>query len=194
MGITVSYPGGFKEPAFVGTGGLNAPLAIREDAEGINVRDSWWIIALTIIVTAVFGPGMLLGYFYSPRTFGLAPPLVFLMIAVLIVSSCCVLFVVTLRKYLFHRPRLAITGPAIRCFKGNTEVRTLWKQQIAHVASRSYSYSLSHQGTVPNYILYARLQDGDDVPLCVTDKKKQISLLEESLAQKGYKVEAQESS
>jgi hypothetical protein len=194
MGITVSYAGGFSEPAFVGTAGHNAPFAIREDTEGINVSDSWWTITLTIIVTALFGPGALLVYFYSPRTFGPTPPLVFVIIVVLIVTCCCVSFVVTLRKYLFYRPRLAITGPAIRCFKGNTEVRTLWKQQIAHVASRSYAYALPHQGTVPNYILYARLQDGDDVPLCVTDKKKQISLLEESLAQKGYKVEAQESS
>ena len=191
MGITVSYAGAFNEPAFVGAGGHNASLAIREDDQGISVRDSWWTIVLTIIVTAVFGPGALLLYFYSPRMFGPAPPFVFVIIAVLIVTCCCIYLVVTLRKYLFYRPRLAITGSAIRCFKGNTEVRTLWKQQIVHVASRSYAYALPHQGTVPNYILYARLQDGDDVPLCVTDKKKQISMLEEGLAQKGYKVDAQ---
>jgi hypothetical protein len=189
QGVRISYAGGFKQRALVGTGGHNAPIAIREDATGTSVTDSRWTIVPTIIATAFFGPGMVLMYLNSSRGFGPGAPIPMVVIAALIVAVCCVSFVATLRKYLFHRPQLALTGSAIRFFRGNTEIMTLSKQQIGNIAVRSEPYPVSNQVTVPNYILYATLREGDDVPLCVTDKIKQISALEESLALKGYKVD-----
>jgi hypothetical protein len=189
-GVRISYAGGFKQRALVGAGGHNAPIAIREDAAGTSVTDSRWTIVPTIVATASFGPGMVLMYLNSSRGFGPGAPIPMVVIAVLIVGVSCVSFVATLLKYLFRRPRLAIAGSAIRFFRGNTEIMALSKQQIGKIAVRSESYSVSNQVTVPNYILYATLREGDDVSLCVTDKIKQISALEESLALKGYKVDS----
>jgi hypothetical protein len=46
--ISVKYSGGFKQPAFIGTGGQNAPIAIRENVSEIVVTDSWWVVGVTI--------------------------------------------------------------------------------------------------------------------------------------------------
>jgi len=188
MHITMSYAGGFKEPAFIGTGGQNAPIAIREDVGEIVVTDSWWVVGVTMAATAFFGPGMLYLYFRStPR---ITPPLVFAILGGLIVAFCCYSLVTTLWKVLFHKPRIEITGQAIRCFRGSTEAKTLWREQVTFIASRSCVYNLNLRVSVPNYVLYARMQDGSDVPLCVTDKQKLIAQLERGLADKGYKIEA----
>jgi hypothetical protein len=188
--ISVKYSGGFKEPAFIGTGGQNAPIAIRENVSEIVVTDSWWVVGVTIAATAFFGPGLM--YLYLRSTPRITPPLIFAIIGVLIVGVCCFSLVTTLWKVLFHRPRMVITGQAIRCFRGSTEAKALWREQVTYVASRSWLFEMNRV-TVPNYVLYARMQDGSDVPLCVTDKQKLISQLERGLADKGYKIEAQQS-
>ncbi len=189
MRISMSYAGGFKELAFIGRGGQNAPIAIREDVGEIVVTDSWWVVGVTIVATAFFGPVMMFLYLRStPR---ITPPLVFAIIGILIVGVCCFSLVTTLWKVLFRRPRIEMTGQAIRCFKGSAEAKTLWREQVTYIGSRTYSFNVSAQVSVPNYILYARMQDGSDVPLCATDKSKQISQLERGLGEKGYKIEAE---
>lgn len=190
MRISMSYAGGFKEPAFIGTGGHNAPIAIRENVSEIVVSDSWWVVGVTMAATALFGPGLMFAYLRSPER--AKPPLVFAIIALVIVGVCCFSLATTLWKVLFRRPRVAFSSQAIRCFRGSTEVKTLWREQVAFVGIRTYSFDISLQVSVPNYILYAKTQDGDDVPLCATDKLTQIERLEQNLVQKGYRIEAQQ--
>jgi hypothetical protein len=192
IGVSLRYAGGFKAPAFVGTGGQNAPLAIREDSEGINVTAPWWTIAVMITGMAFFGPGLLALYFYAPPSPNAMPPLPLAIIALLIVAVGCVLLVTTLYKHIFRRPRLQITPQGVRCFKGRAEIGTLGMDDIAYIASRGYGYDMSDGPPVANHILYARSREGDDVPLCVTSKKHQISLLEERLARLGFTIETPE--
>ncbi|MGC1384418.1 MAG: hypothetical protein WA823_11605, partial [Candidatus Acidiferrales bacterium] len=137
--ISMKYAGGFKEAAFIGTGGHNAPIAIREDVGEIVVTDSWWVVGVTLAATAFFGPVLTFLYLRSPHR--VTPPLIFAVLGSVIVGFCCVFFVTTVWKILFHKPRIEVTGQAIRLFKASTEAKTLWREQVTYIGSRTYSFN-----------------------------------------------------
>jgi hypothetical protein len=112
-------------------------------------------------------------------------------IAVLIIGVCCISFVVTLYKSLFGRTRLNVSRQSILCLSGRREVRRLGIENIAHIGSRAFPYAVSNRITVPNYVLYARLNGGEDVPLCLTSVPDQISLIERHVARMGYQIDVQ---
>jgi hypothetical protein len=170
-----------QQTGHVGSPGVGSRLRIVNTDAGIHVEWARLDYAFILIALGFFGPGIILLYIRKPRNFSHdLPPLAIAAIAafVLFISG---LFFRTLWTYLWDRPSLQVTGGCIDFLAGKKSVKTLQTRQIHSLFIRGYTYSDSHGRSVPNYILAAQADTGDE-SLCISDSRAQIEQLRSAIA------------
>ena len=177
-GITVGQP---QSTGYVGSPGLGSRLRVQDT--GTEIRVEWATADYLVVLLALclFGPGAVLLYIRSPQKFSQhLPPLAIAGIAAFVIFLCGA-FVRTLWVYLRCRPALRITNSDIEFLAGKKRVKTLSSGGVHSLAIRNYAYNDGHQRSVPNYILAAETNLGEEF-LCISDSRAQIEQLMTALA------------
>lgn len=164
---------------FVGSEGVGTRLGIVEAPRG-RIRVEWAVVNYIFVIVglALSGPG--LGLLLAMRQGTHPIPLPMLGLLSAFVAGATVLLAWWTRKALRRRPALDITRDAIVLALGTTVERRIAQRDIDGLRIEPHSYVSSEDGPAsahPNFILTARLTDGSDVRLCISDNREQVDSL-----------------
>ncbi len=168
----------------VGSEGQGSSLRITKTQEGITVTWSPMDYIFILLITFLFGPGLItcasLQYDkVVAKTPGLALSIMFIVCGVSLAA-----FISTLWK-LLHNPRLLIKGNGIEFWRGRQLVKTLWSHQIDKLFTENHTYVYQGESganlSCPNFILTAGMKDASQERLCISDKQAQIEQLKSDI-------------
>lgn len=166
-------------PGFVGSEGFGSRLRIVDGAGG-RLRVEWsrsnYVFVLVLLAAA--GPG--LGLLLAVRQAAHPVPMPFLAALSMFAVACSALFVSWAITASRKRPALEVARDAVTLLRGSQVERRIVQRDIDGLRIEPHTYvSRDSRGATnhPNFILTARLADGSDVRLCISDDRAQIEAL-----------------
>lgn len=164
---------------FVGSAGVGTRLRVVE-APGATIRVEWsrtnYVVVLVLL--AAFGPGI--GFVLALRQGSHPVPLPILAVVSTLAVMASVLLAVWAVKAFRKRPALEVSRDAIVLICGPQVERRIAQRDIDGLRIEPHTYVSHDEGSTTehaNFILTARLVDGSDVRLCISDSRPQIESL-----------------